>query len=167
LFCEHSQLPVHILGDNPTAGVYELEMPRAWVVKAAPALKVAAGVLSVALPGAKLVAQIDLGEEAWEKLRDRVDAAKESLANLVDHLADKAGEVAREGDQQSHVTASSTLSGADLRQLHAVLNRLDPSFGGLEKVRTNLREPLWVHPRFVEAYNPKPPVVLAHPSSAG
>jgi len=57
-------------------------------------------------------------------------------------------------------------SGAALRQLHAVLKEQDPSFGGLEKVRNNRREALWVHPRYVETYRPNPPIVSAPEDSA-
>jgi len=68
LFCEHSRLPVHVLGDDPKAGVYEIEMPRIWVVTAAPVIKLAAAVLSVALPAARAMAQVQLGEAMWKKI---------------------------------------------------------------------------------------------------
>jgi hypothetical protein len=49
--------------------------------------------------------------------------------------------------------------GAPLRHLHDLLRRRDPAFAGLEKVRNNRRQPIWVHPRFVGSYRPPPPVV--------
>jgi len=164
LFCEHSHLPIRVLGDDPKAGVYELEMAREWLVKAAPVAKVVAGVLSVALPVAKVAAQIELGDAAWKGIKDQVDSAKESLGTLADDLAKDLSEVV-DGDKTSSqfLEASPVLgrSGGVLRRLHDVLQSLDPGYGGLEKVRNNRGKVRWVHPRFVEIYNPKPPVVRA------
>jgi hypothetical protein len=135
LFCEHSRLPVHVLGDDPEAGVYELEMPRTWVVKAAPVVKFAAGVLSVALPAAKAMAQVELGEATWKRIETQVDAAKESLRSLADEVTkDLAEDIDAEKDISSLEPGPlSRSSGAVLRQLHAVLKEQDPTLGGLEK----------------------------------
>jgi len=42
--------------------------------------------------------------------------------------------------------------GSMLRELHAILKKEDPSFGGLERVQNNRREYLWVHPQFRSEY---------------
>jgi hypothetical protein len=161
LFCEHSGLPVHLLDDNPTTGVYELEMPRAWVVKAAPVAKLVAGVLSVALPGMKALGEIELGDATWKGIKSQVDATEKSLGNLADEVAkDLAADVSHSHKMAGLDTDPALRSpGGVLRELHATLQVRDPSYGGLEKVRNNRRQALWVHPRFMEVYNPKPPVV--------
>lgn len=142
-------------------------MPRTWVVKAAPIVKFAAGVLSVALPTAKAMAQIELGEATWKRIEAQVDAAKESLGSLADEVAKDLGDADAEKDIGSlEPDPQFRSSGAVLRQLHAVLKEQDPTFGGLEKVRNNRREALWVHPRFVEIYKPNPPVVRASEDGA-
>src|SRR5438067_3463028 len=41
-----------------------------------------------------------------------------------------------------------------------------PGFGGLEKVRNNRREAIWVHPQFVQIYQPPPPLVPIPPKAA-
>lgn len=89
---------------------------------------------------------------------------KRALAISSIHLADNIGDDTTSGDELLDAQSSMPPSGAVLRELHAVLSQLDPTFGGLEKVRNNRREPRWVHARFVEIYIPKPPVVVA-PSS--
>jgi hypothetical protein len=167
LYCEHSRLPLNVLSGNPDTGVYELEMPRAWVVKAAPALKVAATLLSVALPAARALAHVDLGDTAWRKVEAQLDAAKEGADSLVHELAKDLGEAAggeeegREAVMKTDI-ASRSLDSV-LRELHDILDKRDPTFGGLAKVRNNRREPLWVHPRFVEIYRPPPPFIPGSP----
>ncbi len=161
LFCEHSGLPVHVLDGNPTAGVYELEMPRAWVVKAAPVAKLVAGVLSVALPGINALGEIELGDATWTKIKSQVDAAEKSLGSLVGEVAGDLAYDVRQGGRMAGLDPAPALRspGGVLRELHATLTVRDPSFGGLEKVRDNRRQALWVHARFRELYNPRPPVV--------
>jgi hypothetical protein len=161
LYCEHSRLPVPLLSDDPDAGVYELELPREWVKKVAPLAKIAAAMLSVALPAAKAIAQVELGEAAWKTLQAQVDGAHGSLSALTDSLSAGLDEAAQgvEGIEDLRIDYEQGRSGAQLRQLHQLLKERDITYAGLEKVRNNRRKPLWVHPRFVALYSPPPPVV--------
>jgi internalin A len=159
LYCEHSRLPVPLLSNDPQAGVYELEVTRDWVSKAAPAASVVAGVLSVALPAAKAMAQIELGDTEWKKLETQIDGAKETLSSLVDSLAEDLNHVAADDDDArlTDVRHDGEPSGAALRQLHELLQRHDVRYGGLLKVHNNRRQPMWVHPRYRSIYLPPPP----------
>ncbi len=161
LYCEHSRLPVSVLSGDPRAGVYELDIAREWVEKAAPVAKLVAGVLSVALPAAKVMAHIELGDSDWKKLQTEIDGAKDSLAGLVDSLAEGLDDSASadEAFRPTDIGDEAAPSGAALRQLHELLRSLDVTFSGLEKVRNNRREPVWVHPRYLSVYRPPPPAI--------
>ena len=42
--------------------------------------------------------------------------------------------------------------GSMLRELHAMLKKKDPGFGGLVRVQNKRREFLWVHEQFIDEY---------------
>src|SRR5205814_2040597 len=50
LWCEHSRVPVWQLSGDPKKGVYTIDLPRQWLVKAAPFLKVLSSTLGLMLP---------------------------------------------------------------------------------------------------------------------
>jgi len=160
LYCEHSRLPVWVLSGNPRAGVYDIELPHDWVKKAAPVAKIMASVLSLALPAARAIAEIELGEDRWKELQTQVEAAKTTLTSLVDTLAEGLEGAAKEPDSPlPHITEEGEYSGAQLRLFHELLRDLDLTFGGLEKVRNNRRKPLWVHTSYLSVYRPSPPAM--------
>jgi hypothetical protein len=162
LLCEHSRLPVHILSSEPETGVYEIERPRAWVVSVAPIVKLAAQVISVALPMAKAAAEIHLDAEHWKQLQGEIDAAQEGLLLLSEALTEPGN---LDPTPALAMDSESEPVGSALRELHALLRERDPGFGGLEKVRNKRREVIWVHPQFLQTYRPPPPLVPGGPGS--
>ncbi|GAA0909849.1 COR domain-containing protein [Virgisporangium aurantiacum] len=154
LWCEHSRLPIHVLDGGGGRGLYEIEVTRDWLVKAAPWIKATSMVIKSLLPAGFLIPEIDLSGLA----KDAVDRAMESTLTSLNEVP---------GLQSRVDAASSSQYGRDvradgslLRTLHAFLRQNDPSFGGLERVRLRDRY-LWVHPRFVNRYRLPPPEVPA------
>jgi len=153
LWCEHSRLPLPELnGPDDKHGVYEIDLPREWVVKAAPFLKALTSTLSLVLPIAASATELILDDEAFKRIEKQLDFGQKCAESVV-----KAGEEiegwtsSTEGfklDDSEAVRAQ----GATLRQLHAYLREKDPGFGGLVSVQNKRREFLWVHPRFVGEY---------------
>src|SRR5207237_553951 len=67
LWCEHSRLPLPALnGRDDERGVYELTIPRDWLVKAAPFLKLLASTLSLVMPVAASATTSMLDEASYE-----------------------------------------------------------------------------------------------------
>ncbi|HUA27987.1 MAG TPA: COR domain-containing protein [Streptosporangiaceae bacterium] len=158
LWCEHSRLPVHVLNaGRPPTGIYEIDVPREWLVKAAPWIRVTSilvrNLLPVSLDGLK----ISLPHRDWRALADQLQLAEDSLDALTGIPADSLPD-----DQQPAGLAPDgpdfRLDGSLLRTVHAFLREKDPSFAGLERVRDRDRY-RWVHPGFVSYYRPPPPVV--------
>ena len=154
LWCEHSRLPLPALskkkGDR--RGVYDLNLPRDWFVKAGPFLKVLTGTLSLVLPIASSATKLVLDEGTYKGIEKELDLGQKSLESVF-----KGGE--RVGDWLSRSDAPDLkrgeaflAQGAILRQLHVWLKEKDPGFGGLVRVRNKRQEILWVHPQFEKEY---------------
>lgn len=153
LWCEHSRLPLPALnGKRSKRGVYEVELKREWVKKAAPFLKVLGSTLSLVLPVASSALKISLDDAAFEAIEDELDFGKECIEATVEG-GEKLGEWfgADDAPKLEHGEAM-RVQGAVLRELHALLKKQDPSFGGLVRVRNKRQEFLWVHQQFEGEY---------------
>jgi len=69
-------------------------------------------VLSVALPAAKAIADIELTESQWKKLETEIDGAKDGLSALVGSLADGLTGVVNEDDNPVSPNRSREVAGA-------------------------------------------------------
>jgi internalin A len=151
LWCEHSRLPLPLLnGPGSTDGVYTLDLPRDWFVKALPFLKTALGTLNIVLPVAFSTIKLNLDEETYKRFAQELELAQKSLkAGL--QTAEKGTEWAVKGESPQDFERGTGVGaqGASLRKLHAFLRQEDVGFGGLERVRNKRHEFLWVHPQFV------------------
>jgi GTPase SAR1 family protein len=153
LWCEHSRLPLPALnGKDNKAGVYELELKRDWVRKAAPFLKVVTGTLSLVLPVASSAVKLALDDSAYKAFAEELDFGKE----VIDATLSGGGKIGNwlgkgESIDLEHGEAIRT-HGATLRELHALLKAKDPGFGGLVRVTNKRQEFLWVHPQFEQEY---------------
>jgi hypothetical protein len=153
LWCEHSQLPLPAL--NPAGsqqGVYELDLPREWLVKVAPLLKTMSVTLGLILPVAGSVTKLMLDDKTYKGIEEQLDLGQKSL-----EFALKGSDVAVDWQSKTNTPdlehgEAIRAQGAMLRTLHALLQEKDPSFGGLERVQNKRREFLWVHPQFVSEY---------------
>jgi hypothetical protein len=153
LWCEHSRLPLPALnGADDRRGVYDLDLPREWFVKAAPFFRVLTGTLSLLLPVASAATKMALDDSSYKRIEKELDFGLKSIESVI-----KGGE--KTGSWLGHSDAPDLESGdairgrgAILRELHSVLKEKDPSYGGLVRVRNKRREFLWVHPQFEKEY---------------
>ncbi|MCI0423847.1 MAG: ADP-ribosylation factor-like protein, partial [Acidobacteria bacterium] len=145
LWCEHSRLPLPALnGAKDRRGVYELDLPREWFVKAAPFLKVLTGTLGLVLPVASSAVKLPLDDAIYKGIEKQLDLAQktvESVSKGMEKAKDLLGQKSFDVENGEAIAAQ----GAILRQLHAMLKQKDPSFGGLVRVRNKRQEFLWVH----------------------
>ncbi|MEM9087319.1 MAG: hypothetical protein AAGC93_01110, partial [Cyanobacteria bacterium P01_F01_bin.53] len=153
LWCEHACKPLPAL--NPPGskqGVYELELNREWFIKAVPYFKLLTGTLSLVLPVAASTTQFMLDDATYKGIQEELDLGQKSLdfgmkgSNIAVDWQTKRD--SPEFEQGEAIRAQ----GSMLRELHAMLKKKDPKFGGLERVQNKRHEFLWVHPQFVDEY---------------
>ena len=156
LWCEHRRLPLTALNeDGDSSGVYEIELTREWVQKAAPVIKVISTTLSLALriavPGTKLATD----DVEYKAISEQLDFGVKTSDALIKG-GEKVGDwlVVDGGASLDETERSIRAHGSLLRELHAMLQKVDPAkgFGGLERMQNKRREFLWVHKQFVGEY---------------
>ena len=153
LWCEHSRRPLPALnGKGDRRGVYELTLPRDWLVKAAPFLRVLTGTLSLVMPVASSATKLVLDDAAYKDIEKQLDLGQKSLDSLLKG-GEKAGAWLGRGNAP-HLEHGEAIEaqGAELRQLQSWLKEKDPGFGGLVRVQNKRQEFLWVHPQFEAEY---------------
>lgn len=153
LWCEHSRLPLSALnGKDDTQGVYELDLPREWVTKAVPYLKLITGLLSLVVPVAASAVKLELDDKAYKEIAKQLEFGQKGLESALKG-AEKAEDWAASGEAPDLDRGNAIRGqGAVLRQLHAWLKEKDPGFGGLVRVQNRRQEFLWVHPKFESEY---------------
>ncbi len=155
LWCEHSKLPLFILNgvnDGNTRGQYDLEMPREWVIKAAPYLNALNTTLGLVLPTVMAGFKLNFSDEQYKTFDKQLSLGKEAFGAL----AKVGGEL---GSWASDANAPDLphgqmqrAEGALLRELHSWLKEKDPGFGGLVRVMDKRDQFLWVHEQFEGEY---------------
>lgn len=152
LWCEHSRLPLPALnGEKDKAGVYDLELPREWFVKAAPWLKLISGTLSLVLPVASSTIKAAVDETVYKSFEKELEAGQKAIESVGKGLNEAKDLLGQKSFDTEHGEATEA-RGALLRQLHSWLKQKDPKFGGLVRVRNKRQEFLWVHPQFEGEY---------------
>ncbi|WP_329264930.1 leucine-rich repeat domain-containing protein [Streptomyces pseudovenezuelae] len=162
LWCEHSRLPVHVLEpDKPEAGVYIIEVPREWWVKAAPAVRATSALLKTILPVSLAAIEFDLSDQQWDAVKEQLALSKELLG-----ASAETAQMLSEAPSGDNLTVSpntgatpTRAEGGLLRMLHASLREQDITFADLRRVRDSQGRFLWVHQRFVPEYQPPLPVI--------
>jgi hypothetical protein len=153
LWCEHARQPLPVLNpDNPQAGVYHLDLPRKWLVKAAPLLKIMSVTLGLILPVASATTKVILDDATYKDIGEQLELGQKSV-----EFALKGSDLAVDWQakaDKSHLEHGEALrvEGSLLRELHVLLKKKDPGFGGLVRVQNKRREFLWVHPQFIDEY---------------
>jgi hypothetical protein len=161
LWCEHSRLPVYVLNrGQPPVGVYEIEVPREWLVRAAPWIKAMSVAIRCLLPISIAALPFELPQVQVSAVRDQLHGAESTL----DALARLGSDIAT-GDRMSALEPGDVMDhwaryvdGSLLRTFHTFVRARDPSFAGLERVRDRLRY-IWIHRQFVALYDPPPPQI--------
>ncbi len=152
LWCEHSRLPLPALnGEKSKYGVYDLELPREWFVKAAPWLKLISGTLSLVLPVASSTIKVAVDDAVYKSFEKELDLGQKAIESVSKGL-DKAKDLIGQKSFDTEHGEATEARGALLRQLHSWLKQKDPKFGGLVRVRNKRQEFLWVHPQFESEY---------------
>jgi internalin A len=152
LWCEHSRLPLPGLnGQKDKRGVYELELPRDWLVQAAPFLKILTATLSLVLPVASSAIKLPIDEAVYKSVEKELDLAQKTIDSVGKGLEKTEDLLGQRSFDVVHDDAIQ-VRGAVLRQLHALLKQKDPGFGGLVRVQNKRQEFLWVHPQFAQEY---------------
>jgi internalin A len=154
LWCEHARLPLHAVAETPGLGVYEVELTREWVAKAAPILKVLSSTLSLALPIAAPAVKLAADAATYAAVEDQLKFGKECASSFL-KAGDNIGEWLNSGEDSGLSAGRVHLAeGSELRELHGLLKKVDPdnAFGGLARVQNKRREFLWVHPQFKSEY---------------
>ena len=152
LWCEHSRVPVWQLSKDPKKGVYTIDLPREWLVKAAPFLKVLSSTLGLMLPVVAAGAKVVIPEVDYKGIEAQLALGKAASESLLKG-GEQVGEwLTRDDDLELGAGAAIRGEGAVLRQLHSWLKEKDPSFGGLVRVQNKRHEFLWVHPTFETEY---------------
>jgi hypothetical protein len=153
LWCEHSQLPLFILnkqGDH--RGIYEMDLPYEWVIKAAPYLKALTATLSLILPVASSTTKLMMSDEQYKSIEKQLAFGKD----VFDSMLKGSGKLTDWNDKSDAPDlphgAMQRAEGALLRELHSFLKEKDPGFGGLVRVMNKRQEFLWVHERFAGEY---------------
>jgi len=156
LWCEHARLPLPELNDEgDDSGVYELELTRDWVKKAAPFLKGLTTTLSLVLPVASSATKLLMDDVAYDRIANELDFGQKCADSLLKGSHYTAAWL-DDSDDPAHWEWREAIrsEGGTLRELHAMLKKKDPSsgFGGLVRVQNKRREFLWVHEQFVDEY---------------
>jgi len=153
LWCEHSQLPLFALNkEGDTRGIYEMDLPYEWVVKAAPYLKALTATLSLILPVASSATKLMLPETQYKAIENQLSFGKDVFDSML-----KGSDKLTSWEDKSDATelphgAMQRAEGALLREFHSFLKEKDPGFGGLVRVMDKQQKFLWVHEQFKGEY---------------
>jgi GTPase SAR1 family protein len=155
LWCEHSRLPLTspaLNGPDSKKGVYDIELTHEWFKKAGPYLKLLTGTLSLVLPVALSGIKLRLDDDAYKAIEEELTFSK-SIIDLTIGEGAKIGEFWGTTDATRLEPGESTRAeGATLHELHTILKKKDPGFGGLIRVMNKRQEFLWVHEQFEKEY---------------
>jgi hypothetical protein len=127
LWCEHSRLPVHLLNrDGGPTGMYLVDVPREWLVRAAPWIKATTMIVRALLP----VGLLALGAGVSTIAIDAVKSALLASEKALDELAASDGVARDELPAGNAAAPRPTVDDSLLRTLHAFLRQRDrPSAG--------------------------------------
>jgi hypothetical protein len=133
LYCEHSRWPVHALEpDDPGAGVYPVDVPREWWVKAVPLLKVTSLLIKPFLGVSLAGTELELSTAQWDAVKEQLALGKETLTAAAD-VAGRA-EASSSSEGMENKADLDTVIRAEGGVLHAMLREQDPTFADLRRV---------------------------------
>jgi hypothetical protein len=148
LWCEHSRQPLRVLNQDLESGVYRVNIPREWLVKAAPWISAVSRLLRAMLPVAFEGMKLALDDQEWKSLEEQANFARAAGVGAAETAEFHVSEFdldrrMRDGDPPNE----------QLRTLHTLIREQDRDFGGLVRVLDRGRF-LWVHPQYVDRFNP-------------
>jgi hypothetical protein len=152
LWCEHSRRPLWFLCGDGKTGTCTIDLPRDWLVKAAPFLKILSSTLSLILPVAAALPKVTLPELDYKKIEGQLSLGKSAAEALLKGGGEVEEWLAKDDGGEVGPGEAIRAEGAVLRQLHIWLKEKDPTFGGMVRVQNKRQEFLWVHPQFEKEY---------------
>ena len=163
LWCEHSHLPLYLLdADRPDAGVYIIDVPKDWWIKVGPVIKTTSLILQTLLPVSLYSLSLSLPAHEMSAIKEELALGSEVSKAMAEAVQEIPTELSgRHLFEITDVNAQQAIQaeGGLLRALHAELNKIDPTFADLRRVRDHYGRFLWVHPRFVPIYQPPLPEI--------
>lgn len=141
-------------GKDSNRGVYDLTLPREWLVRSAPVLKRLTGTLGLILPVASsAIRSMPEDEAAYKSIEKQLDLDRKTCEAVLKGAEKVVARLGRGDDAPDPGQgAAIQVQGAALRQLQVWLKEQDPGFGGLVRVQNKQQEFLWVHPWFEGEY---------------
>ncbi len=160
LWCEHSRLPLPVISGENDKGVYNIEISRKWLIKAAPLMKALATTLRLTLPMASSTAQMLTDEIEYKRIESQLSFGTDlgrvipsTISNLISF--GHAGRIIdpTNADEDEDIWAFYAKD-STLAELHHILKQKDPygEYGGLVRVQNKLGEYLWVYKNYVSEY---------------
>ena len=129
-----------------------MNLPREWLVKAAPFFKVLTATLSLVLPVASSATKLIMDDASYKSIEEELDFGQKSLDSVIKGGEKGGGWLRRSDAPDLEHGDAMRAQGAVLRELHTLLKDKDPSFGGLVRVMNKRQEFLWVHSQFEQEY---------------
>jgi hypothetical protein len=152
LWCEHSRRPLWFYSTGKDAGVYTIDLPREWLVKAAPFLRVLSSTLGLLLPVVAATAKVALPEANYKGIEAQLALGKATAESLLKGGGEVGDWLMNDDGVDVQAGTKIRAEGGVLRQLHTWLKEKDPTLGGLVRVQNKRQEFLWVHPSFEGEY---------------
>lgn len=149
LWCEHSRRPLwYFTPEGDKSGIYEVTIPRDWLVKSAPILKTFTTILSLVVPVVVPAANLLLDETAYKNIEKGLKLGEKCFDSVMKGGKEVGEWIGKDDAPDVPHGEGIRARGAVLRQLHVWLKKEDPGFGGLVRVQNKRQEFLWVHPQF-------------------
>jgi hypothetical protein len=133
--------------DEPEAGVYDVDIPREWWVKAVPLLKLTSTLIKPFLGVGFAATELGFDAEQLDAVEKQLALVKETLTAAADlaGTADAGGSWTGEDAERTTQTGDDIVRGEGgvLRTLHALLAKEDPTFADLRWVTDQTGRYLW------------------------
>lgn len=155
LWCEHSRVPLPLInGPNSNAGVYEMELPKDWLVKSAPYCRTVSNVLRFVVPVSSSFIDQAINDTVFSSISSQLEDGQKALDSLVNTVDNSDLNIESSSSSTSKTPDNSPLSidSSQLRMFQKWLEEKDPGFGGLVRVLNNQQEYIWVHSKYVGDY---------------
>ena len=118
LWCEHSRLPLPALnGKGSKQGMYDLTLPREWLVQSAPFLKSLTGILGLVIPVVSSATKLVLDDGVYKGIEKQLDLGQKTFAAVLKAWEQLGGWLGRSDAPELEQGGAIAARGAMLRQL--------------------------------------------------
>lgn len=153
LWCEHSRRPLwYFTKPGDKSGVHDVNIPRDWLVMAAPFLKTITSVLSLVVPVVAPAANLLLDDVTAKNIEKGLKLGEKCFDSVLKGGKEVGDWLGQDDAPDLPHGEGISARGAVLHQLHLWFKDKTPRFGGLVRVQNKRQEFLWVHPQFESEY---------------